>query len=154
MLRSFRITVNGKTYDVTVEEAGGGPVSVGTPVFSSTVPVQAASAVPASSAGSPSASASPSAAPILSPANTPAHPSSAVSPGTLGAGVIKAPIPGTVNSIKVTENQTVAKGDVVLLLEAMKMENEICAQADGIITRIFVQTGTMVNTGDPLLDIS
>lgn len=146
MFRSMRITVNGKTYDVTVEETGIGSLPERTPVLSSNVPIHSSSpAVQASVPVAPTAPAVHTASPAPAPRTSRAAGS---------AGVLKAPIPGTVTSIKVAENQTVSKGDVVLLLEAMKMENEICAHTDGIISHIFVQTGTMVNTGDPLLEIS
>jgi len=71
-----------------------------------------------------------------------------------GAGTVKAPMPGTILSVKVSTGQQVKAGDVLLILEAMKMENEICAAGNGVVTQIRVQSGTTVNTGDPLIDLA
>jgi len=129
MLKKYRVSVNGQSYDVSVEELGG----VSAPQ----------SAAPVASA--PTASA-PAAAPAAAPA--PAAASGAV------AGTVKAPMPGTILSIKVANGQAVKRGDVLLILEAMKMENEICAPADGTVTQIRIQAGTTVNTGDPMIDLA
>jgi biotin carboxyl carrier protein len=71
-----------------------------------------------------------------------------------GATVVKAPMPGTVLSFKVSQGQTVKRGDVVLLLEAMKMENEIVAPVDGKVVALRVPAGAAVNTGDALVDLA
>ncbi|QSZ27216.1 biotin/lipoyl-binding protein [Aceticella autotrophica] len=71
----------------------------------------------------------------------------------IGVKTIPAPMPGTILDIKVKEGQPVKKGDVLLILEAMKMENEIAASFDGIIASINVSKGTSVNTGDALVTI-
>jgi biotin carboxyl carrier protein len=71
----------------------------------------------------------------------------------MGAKAVPAPMPGTIIDIKVKEGQSVKKGDVLLILEAMKMENEIAASFDGIIASINVSKGTSVNTGDALVTI-
>lgn len=68
-----------------------------------------------------------------------------------GANDIVAPMPGSIFKILVKEGDAVKKGDVVLILEAMKMENEIFAAADGVVSSINVTTGTAVNTGDVLV---
>ncbi|MGD9938282.1 MAG: biotin/lipoyl-containing protein [Clostridia bacterium] len=127
MLKKYRVTVNGQTYDVGVEELGSSNVSAPTPaaVASATAaPAPAAVSAPAPAAG-----------------------------GASGAGTVKAPMPGTVLGVKVSAGQLVKRGDVLLILEAMKMENEICAQGDGTVTQVRVQAGTTVNTGDPMIDI-
>lgn len=125
MLKKYRVTVNGQIYDVGVEEMGG--TSVASPVVSASAPV---AAVPA-------------------PSSAPAP----VTGGTSSAGTVKAPMPGTVLSVKVSAGQLVKRGSVLLILEAMKMENEICALGDGTVTQVRVQAGTTVNTGDPMIDI-
>jgi glutaconyl-CoA/methylmalonyl-CoA decarboxylase subunit gamma len=145
MLRAFRITVNGKAYDVMVEEAGSESVPSGKPVFPPSA--QAPAAVPVRVAAPPEN------ASVLSQAATPASQDETVSSRPLGSGTVKAPIPGTIRAIKVSQGQAVMRGDVILILEAMKMENEMCAETDGTVTRIFVEAGAMVNTGDPLLVI-
>ncbi|SNX54300.1 acetyl-CoA carboxylase biotin carboxyl carrier protein subunit [Thermoanaerobacterium sp. RBIITD] len=70
-----------------------------------------------------------------------------------GASKINAPMPGTILDIKVSEGQFVKKGDVLLILEAMKMENEIMAPTDGTVATINVTIGTSVNTGDILITL-
>ncbi len=70
-----------------------------------------------------------------------------------GAKPIVAPLPGTILDIKVTSGQTVKKGEVLLIIEAMKMENEINAPADGMITQVLVTKGVSVATGDALISI-
>jgi biotin carboxyl carrier protein len=146
MLRAFRITVNGKAYDVMVEEVGSASVPSGMPVFPPTA--QAPAAVPVRAGAPPELSS------VLSPAAAPTRQDEAVTSKPLGSGTVKAPIPGTIRAIRVSQGQTVTRGDVILILEAMKMENEMCAETDGTVTRILVEAGAMVNTGDPLLVIA
>ena len=69
------------------------------------------------------------------------------------ANSVKSPLPGTINAVKVQVGQTVKKGDVLFILEAMKMENDVPADRDGKITNIYVQKGANVETGAPLCDI-
>jgi len=78
----------------------------------------------------------------------------AISSGVAGATTIKAPMPGTVLSFCVAQGQGVKRGEVILVLEAMKMENEIVASVDGTIAAFRVAAGTAVNTGDPLIDLT
>ena len=67
---------------------------------------------------------------------------------------VKAPMPGKILSIKATEGQAVKKGDVILLLEAMKMENEVVAPQDGTIATINVASGAAVEAGDTLATLN
>jgi biotin carboxyl carrier protein len=69
----------------------------------------------------------------------------------VGEGVVKAPMPGTVMAVKVTVGQAVKRGDVLLTLEAMKMENEIACPRDGRVKDLPARPGASVNTGDPLV---
>lgn len=126
-MRKFNITVNGTTYEVDVEE-------VGAPVTSApaAAPVQAAAPAPA--------------APAKKAAPAPAAPAA-------GSAQIKAPMPGTIVSVKVNVGDTVKNGDLVAVLEAMKMENEIFSNADGKVVGISVSAGDSVNTGDVLVSI-
>jgi len=128
-MRKFIINVNGKSYDVEVEEVKDGVVS--TPSIPS---VQVAA--PAPKASAPAAAPKAAAAPVSVPA---------------GATSIQSPMPGTILSIKVQVGDTVKKGQVLCILEAMKMENEIMSGADGTISSIVVNTGDSVNTGQVLL---
>ena len=123
-MRKFNITVNGVAYEVEVEEVAAGEASV---------PVAAA----------------PKAAPkAAAPAAKPAAPKAApVANGTK----VNAPMPGTILDVKVAQGQAVKKGDILLILEAMKMENEILAPQDGTVAQVAVSKGASVNSGDPLV---
>jgi len=127
-MKQYNITVNGKTYEVEVEEVNGNG--------------QVSSAPRAQSAPKPSSA--PKAPPA--PKSKPKQSAPAAS-----AGDITAPMPGTVLELKVEEGQEVKAGEVVLILEAMKMENEITADADGQVSKIYAPKGTSVNTGDALV---
>ncbi len=129
-MKKFNITVNGKSYEVDVEEIGGVP----------SAPTSPRAAAPAPRAAAPKA------APKAAKAAPKAAPS--------GNGTsITAPMPGTIFELKVSEGDSVSAGDVVLVLEAMKMENEITSQVDGTVTSILVKTGDSVNGGDVLVVI-
>jgi len=136
--------VGGKSYDVMVEELGA--TAVPAPQFSApAIGVQSVAPLQSAVPSKPS----PVGAAPSQPLTAPAIPS-----GIAGPGSVKAPIPGTVRSIAVSQGQAVRKGDVILILEAMKMENEICSEVDGTIVRVYVDCGVMVNTGDLLMDIA
>ena len=125
-MRKFNITVNGQAYVVEVEEIGGAPVYAAAPVAA---PVMAAAPV------------------VAAPAPVAAAPAPAA-----GAGdPVNAPMPGTILDIKVSAGQAVKKGDVLVILEAMKMENEIMAPRDGKVAQVACTKGATVNTGDALV---
>lgn len=128
-MKNYRITVNGVAYDVAVEELGAG-----------TVPAAAPAPAAAPRAAAPAAPA-PAAAP-------------AKSAGAEGAVKIAAPMPGKILAIKANVGQSVKKGDVVMILEAMKMENEITAPEDGTIAGIHVGVGDSVESGDTLASLN
>ena len=95
----------------------------------------------------------PAAAPAQAPAAAPkaAAPKAAAAPA--GGTPVKAPMPGNVLDIKVSNGQAVKEGDLVVILEAMKMENEIYAPCDGTVT-VVAAKGSTVNTGDVLISLS
>ena len=129
-MRVFNITVDGKTYEVEVEEKGSASPLTSRPaaVASATAPV----------ASTPAAKAAPQAAQKQET--------------TVSAGqeVLAAPMPGTIHKIMKKPGEVVAEGDIILILEAMKMENEILAPRAGKVSSIAVNEGASVNTGDTL----
>lgn len=136
-MRKFRINVNGKSYEVEVEEIRDG-VQYTAPVSQPAAPISQPTAAPA-----PAAAPEPKAAPTAKPAaNVPAS-----------AEKVTAPMPGTIMSVNVKEGDTVKRGDVLCILEAMKMENEIMSPKDGKIVAVSVSQGASVNSGDVLVAI-
>ena len=131
----YKVTLNGKTYEVEVEKGE----AVLLKEYEAAAP---AAPVAAPVATAPAAPAAPAAAPAAAPVQ-------------LGAGTaVNAPLPGTVLQIKASVGQAVKAGETVMIIEAMKMENEIVAPRDGKITSVVVQKGAAVNAGDPLFTIA
>ncbi|MBQ7326108.1 MAG: acetyl-CoA carboxylase biotin carboxyl carrier protein subunit [Clostridia bacterium] len=126
-MKRYNITVNGTTYEVTVEEVDGSYTR--TPVYSAPVsPVDAPAATKA--------------APKASPA------------GVAGMNKVIAPMPGTILDMKVSVGQAVKKGDVICVLEAMKMENDIPAPCDGVVASVNVQKGSSVAANDVIVSLN
>ncbi len=121
-MRKFNITVNGKTYEVDVEEVGG-------------------------------VASAPVSAPVSTPVSAPAPVSAPKSTPVSGACQVTSPMPGTVVAIKVNVGDTVNEGDLVAVLEAMKMENEIFAPQGGKVVGVSASAGDSVNSGDVLVSI-
>lgn len=120
----YEVTLNGKTYEIEVEE--GKAIVLDERVAA---PVAAAPAAPAQA---------PAAAPV------------AAAPAGSGTPV-EAPLPGTVLNVKVSAGQAVKAGDVLVIIEAMKMENEIAAPKDGTVSSVAVSNGQAVESGTPLV---
>ena len=100
--------------------------------------------------GAPAAAAAPVAAPAAAPA-----PAAAAAPaGAAGAVSVTAPMPGNILDVKVKAGASVKAGDVLVILEAMKMENEIVAPQDGTVASINVNKGDTVNSGDVLVSMN
>lgn len=137
----YQVKVDGKVFEVEVEKVGGGYQSL-TPGSLTAAPAAPAAPVPqaAAPAPAPAAPAEPAPAPVA-PAAAPA--------ASGGSGDVVAPMPGTVLKVNVNSGDTVASGDVILILEAMKMENEIVAPCAGKVT-LNVKAGETVDT-DALL---
>ena len=110
--------------------------------FEGTV-VEAAAPTPA-----PKPQAKPAAAPKAAPA-----PAAAPKPAG-GASAVKAPLPGSIIKVLVSEGQSIKRGDVLLTMESMKMENNIMAEKDGVVGKIYVQAGKSVMQDDVLLDLA
>lgn len=127
-MKHYTITVNGNTYEVSVEESNGATVR-------NTAPAPTATPV------------APKAAPAPAPKQEAAAPAPKASSGAAGGVKVVSPMPGKIISAKVSEGQAVKKGEVILILEAMKMENEIVAPQDGTIASINVSAGQAVEAG-------
>ena len=93
-------------------------------------------------------------APVAAPVAAPKAAPKAAAPAAGGAVKVTAPMPGTILAVKVSAGQQVKKGDVICVLEAMKMENDIPAPQDGVIASINVQKGASVNAGDVLASLN
>jgi biotin carboxyl carrier protein len=132
-MKSYKISVNGQSYDVTVEEVGAS--------YAPAAP-RAAAPAPVAAAPAPAAAAPAVAAPAASRS------------GVVGSVHVKSPMPGTLLSYKVAEGATVAAGQVLLILEAMKMENEIVAPSAGKVVSLCANEGASVNTGDVLVELA
>ena len=126
----YKVTLNNRTYEVEVEAGQAMLVDE----YESYAPAPAAAPAPAP------------AAPAAAPA--------AASPALAAGEVVKSPMPGNILKINVTVGQKVNEGDTLLVLEAMKMENEVAAPRSGTVAQIIVSKGAVVETGAPLVVIS
>lgn len=140
MLRKFKISVDGTQYLVEMEEVGAP-----TPT-----PADAAPAASAAPAPAPAAAPAPAPAPAPEPAPAPAAPA----PVAAGSHAQTAPMPGTILDIHVKVGDVVTANQPVMILEAMKMENEVVAEQAGTIASINVEKGAMVNPGDTLFTLA
>ena len=131
----YKVTLNNRTYEVEVEQGEAMLVDE----YEAFAPAPAAPVAAAPVAAAPAAAA---------PAPAPAA-------AALAAGeVVKSPMPGNILKINVSQGQAVKEGDVLIVLEAMKMENEITAPKAGSIAQIAVSKGQVVETGSPLVVIA
>ena len=131
----YIVTINDKSYEVEVEK---GKASIVKTTQVASVPVQGTVPV--------------TIAPVTTPVSPTAQPQTATpKAGEVSGDPVKAPMPGTIMAVNVQEGSAVKKGDVLFILEAMKMESEITAQKDGMVSQIMVAKGASVATGDILL---
>ena len=143
-------TINGKKYEVEVEKLEAyksldrnGVAAPAAPVLPASAPVQR-----------PAAPAPVAAAPAPAPAPAPAAAPAPAVAAPAGATTVEAPLPGKILNIKVSEGQAVKFGEVVVIMEAMKMETEIVAPADGTVSKILVKAGDSVDTGAALVALN
>jgi len=129
---TYRVTLNDRVYEVEVEQGEAIMVSVSdapvAPAVTSNPAVPAASTVPVIQSGLPVSAAE--------------------------GELISSPLPGSIIELKVTAGQSVKRGQVLVLIEAMKMENEVLAPRDGVVKQIITSKGASVETGAPLLTLS
>ena len=127
----YKITLNGKTYEVEVEE-GQAMLVDEYEAYKPAAP--AAAPAPAPAAAAPAPAAAPAA------------------PTAVAAGeVVAAPMPGNILKVNCSQGQAVKAGDILVVLEAMKMENEILAPRDGTVAQVVTTKGAVVDTGAPLV---
>lgn len=125
-MRKYNVTVNGTAYEITLEVVDSADVK----------------AAPAASA------------PVAAPAPVAAAPAPVAAPAAAGGETVNSPMPGTILSINVQNGSAVKKGDVLMILEAMKMENEIMCPCDGVVASVNVNAGASVETGAVLCVIA
>lgn len=130
----YKVTLNGKTYEVEVEKGK----AILLDEYEALAPAPVAEAAPA-----------PAAAPAAPAAPAPA------APVNLAAGeTVSAPMPGNILRVDVNQGDTVKAGQILIILEAMKMENEIVAPKDGTVAQVVTSKGAVVDTGAPLIVIA
>jgi biotin carboxyl carrier protein len=137
-----RVNVNGIPFEIEMQK----PINAAKhPVLAATK--RSAAPVAEASTAQPAPAAQPAAAPVAKPQPTTAAPA-------VGAGTaVKAPLPGTINAINVKVGDKVGVGDVVIVLEAMKMQNNIEAESAGTVTSVLVNQGDTVMEGAVMLTI-
>ena len=126
-MKKYNVTVNGNTYEITLEVVDAADVK---------------------------ATPTPAAAPAKVEAPAPVAAPAPAAPVANGGETVSSPMPGTILSVNVTNGAQVKSGDVLMILEAMKMENEIIAPCDGTIASVNVANGTSVETGTVLCVIA
>ena len=136
-MKKFLITVNGKQYEVDCEEIKGGVSAAPAPVAVSAAPVSA-----------------PVTTPVVDAHAAPVAPAAPVASGSAGSVKISAPMPGTIVKVEVSVGDAVKSGQTLVVLEAMKMENEIKAPGDGVVASINTSKGTNVDSGALLVTLN
>lgn len=129
MIKAYRVNVNGKVYEVEVEEITAG--------------------------GQQTVAAAPAPAPVT-PKPAPVAPAPAPTPAPKAATtgeIVEAPMPGTIVDIKVKVGDTVKEGDLVAVIEAMKMETDLFSTKSGVVTAVNAGKGASVNTGDAIITL-
>ena len=150
MQKKYRIVVNGRVYDVEVEELGASTAPNYSQVAQAPAPAPAVTSGPVAAAPMPAPTVTPP-APSVQPSAPAPKPSPAAPTSPAGGTLIPAPMPGKILKVFVQPGMQVKKGFNMLVLEAMKMENEILAPSDGVVKEVRIKEGDNVNTGDPMV---
>ena len=154
-MKTYRYTIDGAAYDVTINSINGQKAHVEVNGIPFEVEMQGSALTEDALPDVALADAAPAAeAPKAAPAEAAAEKPAAAPAGAAGAGnPVKAPLPGVVTKVNVAVGQKVKKGETVLVLEAMKMENNIAAEQDGEVTGVCVKAGDSVLEGTVLITI-
>lgn len=154
-MKTYRYTIDGAAYDVTINSINGQKAQVEVNGIPFEVEMQGSALTEDALPDVALADAAPAAeAPKAAPAEAAAEKPAAAPAGAAGAGSpVKAPLPGVVTKVNVAVGQKVKKGETVLVLEAMKMENNIAAEQDGEVTGVCVKAGDSVLEGTVLITI-
>lgn len=134
----YKIRLNGKVYEVEAEKGEAQLLREYDDIGAQQAPAQAPASV--------------AAAPAPAPAAAPA--AAAASKAPAGGKAVTAPLPGTVVAVKVQEGNQVKKGEVVAVIESMKMENDIVSTESGTVTAVLVSRGAQVQAGEALVSLS
>ena len=154
-MKDYSLKINGQNYNVQIDEVNETSTVAHVTVNGTPYEVEIAGA-------SGAASSKPQVAPVPREANSgmitpatasPASKPAAAAPAAAAGGAIKCPLPGPVLAIKVAVGDTVTAGQTLVVLEAMKMENNIDADRGGVVKQILVQQGATVMEGDNLIVI-
>lgn len=139
-MKTFKVTVDGQSYTVQVEEIAK--------------ELKQNSPGTADKPNGRTAATSSGQLPLQKNIHAANLPDQTPAPSIEGSFDVKAPMPGLIIEVKVTEGDTVKDGDVLLILEAMKMENELTSPRAGTVTQVLAKKGDTVNSGDPLIILS
>lgn len=139
-MKRYRVQVNGRAYEVDVEEVGTVKLNLVSSQTSKTEQIPAALQGRSASAATPPSEMTKNASALNAQA----------APSAIGDEIVECPMPGKIVAIEVKPGQAVKEGDVIVVLEAMKMENEICCGIAGNVKEICVSVNASVNTGDKL----
>lgn len=142
-MKDFKFKIDGKEFTTSVDEQGNGQltVTVNGKAYQVELPEHVAAARPTIH-------------PMTAQAAAPAAYTPAPAPAAAGAAAaVTSPLPGTITKVNVAAGQKVKKGDVLLVMEAMKMANDVVAEADGTVQKVCVKEGQSVNQGDVLIQL-